>query len=400
MDNREVAPGNETVRIDRQAEKTQVELYLGERRVSWLSIVPFTIRVGTARVRMDGIAYVGTQEDCRNRGYSRRLLEAAVRVMQEGDAALSMLYGIPDYYPKFGYATAGPEYLIHLPPALAPVPMPEGWTVREVALTDLPALQGLYARGNAECIGSAVRAIDAPVWTRLTEDAGAGECRVVMGPDGCVAGYVLRAAQHWAVRRVERIEPGAMVIGEVMAAHLVAADAALAACRNWAAEPIPDGDGTPRRVVLSTVPGGIVESAAMYQSARVERRYYACGESMARVLNVERLLTSLRPELELRWAKAGGRFSGVLRLDTDLGRVRLCLSPGSLRIEAEGACEEGMPVLAVAMPQTLLARLALGAFPPRTLLDRLEHSPSEETREVIEALFPLREPHMHLPDQF
>src|SRR5213083_2629485 len=93
---------------------TRVDLMLEDRSVSWLWIVPFTIRIGRAAVRMDGIGGVNTREGCRRRGYSRRVLEATVERMRQGDAALSMLYGIPHFYPKFGYATAGPEHFVTL----------------------------------------------------------------------------------------------------------------------------------------------------------------------------------------------------------------------------------------------------------------------------------------------
>src|SRR5262249_10763087 len=79
---------------------TRVDLMDGERSVSRLWVIPLTIRIGAATVRMDGIGGVGTEEDCRHRGYSRRVLEATVDWMRRGDAALSMLYGIPNFYPK------------------------------------------------------------------------------------------------------------------------------------------------------------------------------------------------------------------------------------------------------------------------------------------------------------
>src|SRR5690242_20576154 len=88
---------------------TRAALRIDGHAVSGLWVVPFTLRIGAATVRMDGIAGVGTETEHRRRGYSRRVLEATVRWMQQGDAPLSMLYGIPDFYPKFGYATAGPD---------------------------------------------------------------------------------------------------------------------------------------------------------------------------------------------------------------------------------------------------------------------------------------------------
>ena len=56
--------------------------------------------------------------------------------------------------------------------------------------------------------------------------------------------------------------------------------------------------------------------------------------------------------------------------------------------------------MAVRLPQATLARLALGAYAPADLLARLERPPEGQTRALLEALFPLRHPHLSLPDRF
>jgi len=125
---------------------TRLDLMLGGESVSWLWIVPFTLCIGQARVRMDGIGGVGTKEEHRNRGYSRRVLEAAVERMRAGDAALSMLYGIRDFYPKFGYATAGPDHYFVLKD-LSATALPHGWQARVSEEHDLRRCEG-YTRGR------------------------------------------------------------------------------------------------------------------------------------------------------------------------------------------------------------------------------------------------------------
>src|SRR5438552_11400068 len=136
---------------------TRVDLMSGDRSISWLWIVPLTIRIGKAAVRMDGIGGVNTREEFRRRGYSRRVLEASVERMRQGDAALSMLYGIPNFYPKFGYATVGPDHSISLTRVTDPSPLPAGWQVRPFAPADLPAVRDLYDHGTAGGVGPAVR---------------------------------------------------------------------------------------------------------------------------------------------------------------------------------------------------------------------------------------------------
>src|SRR5258708_3422206 len=90
--------------------ETEIRLVVEGQQVSSCKVFPLTLRVGAATVRIDGMGEVGTHEEHRNRGYSRRVLDAALDRMAAGDAALSVLYGIPNFYPKFGYVTVGPEY--------------------------------------------------------------------------------------------------------------------------------------------------------------------------------------------------------------------------------------------------------------------------------------------------
>src|SRR5438270_9205369 len=78
---------------------TGVDLTIAGQRVSGCQIIPLTLRIGDAGIRVDGIGMVETAEAYRLRGFSRRVLTSAIEHMERGDAALSMLYGIDDFYP-------------------------------------------------------------------------------------------------------------------------------------------------------------------------------------------------------------------------------------------------------------------------------------------------------------
>lgn len=388
------------VQSDPDGGATRVRLMLGEKCVSWLSIVPFTLQIGAATVRMDGIGGVGTDSHYRNRGYSRRVLEAAITHMRNGDGALSMLYGIPDFYPKFGYGTAGPDYLVLLNDLERENVLPHGWTVRDFVPADLPAMQALYSQCTARAVGAALRPAEGGVWAHLTGEAGdeqADVCRVLIGPDGRLHGYVWRARWCWYVKhKLETDYGSALVLGEVMADGPLAADAVLAACKQWAQE-----EGTERKVkqvVLSFPPEGPLYAAVMRQYAHCLQKYSACGNSMASVLDVTRLLHALAPELQARLQTANSHFVGSLVFQTDIGNAILQIRPDTVTVvsETDGAAD----ALRITLPQTELARLALGAFPPDDLLARLPDLPSAKTANLLTTLFPLRLPHMHLPDRY
>lgn len=383
----------------REAERgsTEVSLELDGRSVSRAYIIPMAIRIGAATVRMDGIGGVGTEEGFRNRGYSRLVLEAAVRRMREGDAALSTLYGIPDYYPRFGYASAGPEHEIRLLDATRPTALPPGWEARPVRPGDLPHLRRIYDEGTARSVGAVLR--PASTWNHLLEEGGPEECRVVAGPGGEIAAYAVRGRGWWWMNAWRGREPDAFLLAEAMARDGRSAEALLAACRAWADQEPLEG-GRPRPVYMALPPEGPVALAAMMEDALFAGRYYRCANFMARTLDTGRLLRALAPELSARLRASRSSFAGTLRIRTDEGEGALAVGPdGVVAGEAGAGGREGTE-LRVELHQSDLARLALGGYPPEGLLARLPSPPDEEAARLLTTLFPLRHPHVYPLDRF
>jgi hypothetical protein len=414
------APSPDVTFKDLPDGRTQVETIAGGRLVSRLQIIRCTVRVGAATLRMDGIADVYTDKEQRRHGYARRMLEATIEHMRGGDACLTMLYGIPDFYPRFGYATAGPEYLLHLNELSRPASLPQGWTTREVTAPDIPALRRLYDAGTAQASGAAVRAERGWVWSQLAAQsaapaASAGEavassatgCRLLLDPQGTLRAYVWRGRSFWYAGHVQRQDADALVLAEVMADGPVAADAAVGLCRRWAAEEATIRGRPVSRVTIGLPPGGHVARAAMLQDATFEQRFQVAGGSMARVLDTQRLLAALAPELTARARAAGLREGTMLVCETEEGQAAVQLSGTGVSVVPAPAPEPAhrpgsaaAGVVAARLTQSCLARLALGAFAPEELLDRLEWSLDERARDVIVALFPQRRPHMYWPDRY
>jgi predicted acetyltransferase len=379
----------------------RLDLWVEGQSVSRLHIHPMTIRIGQCKVRMDGIGGVGTDEDCRYKGYSRRVLEAAVKFMIGGDGALSMLYGIRDFYPKFGYATAGPAHYIHLHELDRPTELPKGWTARDFVPGDLPALHNLYRTGTGKAVGALVRTEGGSPWRRLQElsvQEGRTDCRVVVNPKGAVDAYAWRGMDFWFAQQYSREHPDEMIVSEVMARDARAADALLSACRLWAQDEIAVGAAF-RAVTLGAPPEGPVAQAARRDEASLVCRCFPCSDSMARVLSPERLLTALAPELSTRLRSAVDRPQGIVTLKTDLGDVALTASEAGIRVGDPDDLESS-DLGVVELPQYELARLALGAFEPKDLLSRLPTPPAGDALKLLATLFPQRHPHMWMPDRY
>jgi GNAT superfamily N-acetyltransferase len=370
--------------------QTCVELLVDGQSVSRLQIVPFFLRIGAATVRMDGIGGVETDREHRGRGYARLILEDAIEHMRAGNAALTMLYGIRDFYHKFGYTTAGPDHFVDLTHLDRDCVLPAGWTIRAFLPADLPILQRLYDLNTAAAVGAAVRRPQEYIWTHLTnpkEGEGLDECRVAVAPDGAVRAYAWRGGHFWYPRMIEREHPERLAIAEVLADGPMAADAILAACRQWARE-LSSGREQPfRSVVLAQPPEGFLAGAAALSDATFRQEASRSGGSMARVLDVERLLRALEPELRSRLDDAGVSFGGSLRFITEIGEA--VFSGSGFGENAD-----------VVLPQATLARLALGAFDPADMIDRWDPPPNKRLRPILLALFPHRHPHMSLPDRF
>lgn len=373
-----------------------------EKVVSSLWIIPFHMRIGQAVVRMDGIGGVGTPEEYRNRGYSRRVIEGTLAHMRdERGAALAMLYGIRHFYPKFGFATAGPDHLLTLPAVKAgeTVPLPEGWQVRPGKAEDLPAIQQLYAAYTANAVGTSVREEGAGVWSRLAqnvEERGGEELRLVLNPAGEPRGYLWRCPDHWYPRQLAQQYSDALMLGEAVAADAAAADAVLAAGRAWAGEPQPDREQPLTKVLLALTPDSPIATAATYQDSQLIQKWDLCGGVMVAVLDTERLLRSMEPELRRRFWASKAPWTGVLALRTEAGDALLECRSDFVRV-VQG---DLTPDLDIPLPATALGRLALGVFPPEDLLARLPTPVTGRAAAALSMLFPQRRPHLNLPDRY
>lgn len=368
---------------------TRIALMRGDEELSRALVVPMTMRVGRARLRMDGIGGVQTPEAHRHKGYSRRVLEAAVSFMTAGDAVLTTLYGIPNFYPKYGYATLGPEPIITLSSLEERNSIPAGLDVRPGEAGDLPALRRLYRGETALSIGALVREDDWWTWGVLEQalQPGEDEVRVVVR-DRTIVGYAWKATTCWWVENWTRDRPEGLKIAEAFAADAQAADAVLAACRLWA---IDDGTTQVAMAIPETVRVG---SAARLQNVQVLERYGDEAEFMGRSTGLVALLWAMQPELQARWQRVSGAMSSFgITLVSDNERATVIGHEQGIEIDPSRAGD-----VEVAIDPGNLVRLVLGGFDPVRVLERL-HVPAS-ARPVLTTLFQRQFPYIYPVDRF
>ena len=402
--------GTRIVTFEQDDGSTVVRLEADGKELSRTSIFPYLMRIGEAVLRMDGIGGVATGEEYRYRGYSRRVLEAAVEWMRNGDAALATLYGIPDYYPKFGFATCGPEYTVILPLSeeVPPPSLPEGWTFRDFTPGDpgdLPAVQEIYrsttghasgaiVREGGDSTNAAARKISARPWEILAAEGFTAEgdaCRVLLNEGGDLVGYLWIGLSGWWVQTREPRAPEVMRFGEALARDPRSADVLVEAARLWAGEVASET----RQIEFIIPPEGHLAQALAYRAGIYAARYTWEGEFMARVLDVERFVRQLLPELAAQVRAARLPLEGALTIRTDEGEVTLAIGADGVTLGGPGSGG-----LVVELPQAILARIAMGAFEVRDVIARLDNAVDDDAVALLEVLFPRRYPHIYAMDRF
>ncbi|HEV2065933.1 MAG TPA: GNAT family N-acetyltransferase, partial [Thermomicrobiales bacterium] len=352
------------------------------------------LAIGEATVRMDGIGGVTTDEQHRRHGYSRRVLEAAVAHIRAGDAPLTTLYGIRNFYPKFGYSTVGSERTIRLVNVDEERDLAPGCQSRPGRPADLRRIGTLYNDGTREATGAVIRDRSGVAWTQMVDSLNEGRDEVLVVTDEAdeVIAYAWRAPACWWMQSWEHRDPATLKIAEAFAMTPRAADSLLAACREWAAS---RGRAA---VEFAIPPSGHLGMAAMLQDTVTSQVHQRDAVFMGRSTGVRDLMTAMASELSCRWRSVRTTWRGTLEIRTEDDAVALAIGEDEVTV-ASALPNAGHPGhLAIEMSCGTVARLALGAFDPEPLLARAGTSP--DVAEVLAVLFPRRDGYIYPADRF
>ena len=124
--------------------------------VSQLCVVDVTVRAWGDELRCAGVADVGTPEPHRMKGYASRLMAACERFAARRGYAVCTLFGIPDFYHRFGYATICPEYDIRIDLDALETDEPAA-SLEDVRSSDWDAIARMCNMAYAGLDGSVVR---------------------------------------------------------------------------------------------------------------------------------------------------------------------------------------------------------------------------------------------------
>jgi predicted N-acetyltransferase YhbS len=124
--------------------------------VAALRLISDTICIGEARLRMGGVGWVTTAQHHRRKDVATRLIEDTITYMRQQNYHVSMLFGIPDYYQRFGYTTVLPEHSIAIDTTEA-ASFESPFTLRAAKPGDISVMQRMHTAHQVQVSCSILR---------------------------------------------------------------------------------------------------------------------------------------------------------------------------------------------------------------------------------------------------
>ncbi len=124
--------------------------------VSELWILDVKVRAWGTELLSAGVAGVETPERHRMKGYARELMESCAHFVADEGYEITTLFGIPNFYHRYGYATICPEFEIGVD-ASALVAEIGTATLGEATVRDMERVASMYNTAHASIDGSVVR---------------------------------------------------------------------------------------------------------------------------------------------------------------------------------------------------------------------------------------------------
>ena len=353
--------------------------------MSQLGLREYQMRFGSAQLKLGGIDGVGTPEEHRNKGYSRRVMEHTITFMNENGYDVSMLFGIPNFYHKFGYATVIPETYVEFNTKDAQEAIPT-YQVRKFQTEDAPKIVELYSENNAERTGTPLRTEIG--WKEFTKRGGIyPDPYVVLNETGEVIGYFVCNGDNAKKDMIDR---------------------------NCTLLDIGFQDRTIFETIVHFLAHGVEYISAERIKCAIPAdhpfaifcRRYGCWTNtytpkdhmgMVRIINQSSTLKKITGELEKRLQRSVdfSEWHGKILISTDLGQDCLEIKQGSV-----GHTNNQANGFHLEIPQDKLIQLMMGRCSIEDLAIEPDISVSEEIIPVLDTLFPLGHPHVWWSDRF
>jgi GNAT superfamily N-acetyltransferase len=342
--------------------------------VSWMQTFTVGHRLRGVTLQSAGVVGVHTDDAHQMRGHMRFMLETVLRRAESRGVPLSTLYGVPDLYHRWGYATVMPEFAFDLATRVAEW-VPTSHRIRQGKPEDLPAIARIYNSETEQFSGMRVREPERwlgprqglyfgrlEAWVRVLEDA-----------SGRIVGYGIGDQVDHDAQRLDVVD-----------AQATSTTAAASIVRAMADEAVGHRVG---KLAFHVHPnsrvGGYLRNLEV--SFRSER---PIGRSqMVRLSLPGVVLESLRLVVRREAEALGGYRPSRLLVETERGSGELALG-GSL------------PPHRVRIPSARLTEILFGYRSALELMEIHGVELSDRDCEVLDVLFPPIDAYCYWPDRY
>ena len=241
------------IKCTREGNRVKLELSDGGEAVARLTIADCEMRLVKTWLRMGGLASVRTNPVHRGKGYGRRLLLGTLDYMREEGYLVSTLFGIPDFYSNFGYATVLPRKSVVSVRTGAAEMLPGALGVRETGPADAAALLEIYHEANAERNGPLKRSKSSfSQWPDKGDDWFQEPRRILVAEENGVPVAYVMGEQRWQAESKWGVQPHEIAVARAGAARAassliraLAQEAAQQRCEWLKFEMLPDSPLAP-----------------------------------------------------------------------------------------------------------------------------------------------------------
>jgi predicted acetyltransferase len=352
----------------------------GGRVAAAMVMGPRMMRFGPVKVPAMTIGPVGTHDAFRKRGFAAAAMDDASAYMAENGYLIAYLWGIPDFYYRFGYYPYMVPCHVTLKRDAARKEALPG-RLRAMRRKDLPAVRRLYEAVTAGRICAAAR--DKAVWDWLL---GPGshtwtfrKPRVILDAHGRTCGYItVNIGSQW--------HQGEVVVRQDEASCRAALGAIAREARRREVKevtfPLPWDDAL--AVLLRQFVG-----------AEFKMVPGPTGGPLMKVVDFPALMRRLQPLFSRRWQAANTALRGArFTMETEDGAVGIAAGPDGVSVDAPGAGRR------VVIPRRWLSGLLTGYYGVRQVAPRKGASVPRELLPVMDLLFPAGWPFAYQGDNY
>lgn len=339
------------------------------------------IRIGSALVRVGGSGAVATHSAYRHRGYMEQTAQATIEAMRELGYDFSILFGISNFYHRFGYTRAWSDATYFLP--LTELPEPADKKTRKLVLHTFPEpmrpdLNKLFNAHNAGHTGTAVR----PTFHHANSR---GDRKGYQwnrpGTKSMAAGYIVVMVQSPRLRVIETVGSTPDIC---QAIRQVARELN---CPELSFDHLPYDSDLARQLRRG--------------NCRQEIGYAKNGSALIRTINLPQALTKLSRELARRLAHsplAGWR--GQLLLADGRESALLNISPGRIEVTPGTTKKSARSTRHAIRGGDAIAQLLLGTTDPRETAANYNFQITGDARQLLPVLFPDQHPTLQEIDKY